>query len=496
MAANLIGSTITQIQYAARTFFARAATLAFAALTLTTSHAAAMKIETVKTPGGIEAWLVTERSVPMMALKFAFAGGSVQDPVGKEGVANFMSAMLDEGAGDLTSAQFQERMEELAMRMSFEDDKDTFYGNFQTLTVNRDKARDLLKLAVTKPRFDTDAADRIRNQLLASLVYSARDPEKVAGREWFAHAFAGHPYARPSEGTKESLTAIGRDDLEAYRRRIFAKSNLKVVAVGDIDANELAALLDAVFGDLPAKADLIDVPKTAPKGAIQKVVEMNVPQSVAFFGLPAMARKDPDFMPTFVMNQILGGGGFASRLMEEVREKRGLAYSVYSYIQPYQNASVFAGGVATKNEEMGRSLDVIRSELKRMADNGPTETELANAKNYLTGSYALRFDTNAKISSQLLGLLVEGFDKDYILTRNAQIDAIILADIKRVAAKLLRSDELIVTIVGKPMMPSADGVPGAAATPMPTGVTQPPTQPKSQSGSQPAATQSGAAPRG
>jgi zinc protease len=205
-----------------------------------------------------------------------------------------------------------------------------------------------------------------------------------------------------------------------------------------------------------------------------------------------MARKDPDFMPAFVMNQILGGGGFASRLMEEVREKRGLAYSVYSYIQPYQNASVFAGGVATKNEEMGRSLDVIKSELKRMADNGPTETELANAKNYLTGSYALRFDTNAKISSQLLGLLVEGFDKDYITTRNAQIDAITMADVKRVAAKLLRSDELIVTIVGKPMMTSADGVPGAAATPMPTGVTQP----KTQSGGQPAATQSGAAPRG
>ncbi len=437
-------------------------------LTLSTTQAAAMKIETVKSPGGIEAWLVTERSVPMMALRFAFDGGSTQDAIGKDGTANFVASMLDEGAGDIDSTLFQQRMEDIAMRMSFEDGKDTFYGNFQTLTVNRDKARDLLKLAVTKPRFDTEAIDRIRNQLLAGLVYAERDPQKVAGRVWYEHAFAGHPYARSSEGTKESLAAIDKAALETFRRKTFAKNNLKVVAVGDIDATELGAFLDTVFGDLAAKADLADVPKTAPiKGAMQKIVEMNVPQSVAVFGLPAMMRKDPDFMPAFVMNQILGGGGFASRLMEEVREKRGLAYSVYSYIQPYQHASIFAGGVATKNEEINQSLEVIKAELKRMADNGPTETELANAKSYLTGSYALRFDTNGKIASQLLGLLVEGFGKDYITTRNAQIDAITMADVKRVSAKMLKSDDLIVTIVGKPIMPTAGlpgtAVPGAAA---------------------------------
>ncbi|MBX9927064.1 MAG: insulinase family protein [Hyphomicrobiaceae bacterium] len=425
-------------------------------LTLSTTQAAAMKIETVKSPGGIEAWLVTERSVPMMALRFAFIGGSSQDPVGKDGTANFLTAMLDEGAGDLDSTVFQQRMEEIAMRMSFEDGKDTFYGNFQTLTVNRDKARDLLKLALTKPRFDAEAVERIRKQLLAGLIYAERDPEKVASRAWYEHAFNGHPYARPTEGTKETLAAIDKAALESYRKKVFAKSNLKVVAVGDIDAAELGAFLDAVFGDLAAKAELAEVPKTMPmKGAMQKIVEMNVPQSVAVFGLPAMMRKDPDFMTAFVMNQILGGGGFASRLMEEVREKRGLAYSVFSYIQPFQHTSVFAGGVATKNEEINQSLEVIKAELKRMADSGPTESELANAKSYLTGSYALRFDTNAKIASQLLGLQVEGFDKDYIKSRNAQIEAVTMPDVKRVAAKLLKSDELIVTIVGKPMMPDA-----------------------------------------
>jgi zinc protease len=411
----------------------------------------AMKIQSVKSPGGIEAWLVEDHSVPLMALKFAFEGGNSQDPVGKEGLANFITAMMDEGAGDLTSEQFQERMEDIAMRMSFEDAKDAMHGSFETLTVNRDAAIELLRLAVTKPRFDATAVERIRGQLLASLVYADRNPDKVAAREWYATAFAGHAYARPANGTKESVSAITRTDLEDYRRRVFATGNLKVVAVGDIDAATLATLLDKVFGGLAAKPDLFPVAMTVPvPRGTQKVVEMDVPQSVAVFGLGAMARKDPDFMPAFVMNQILGGGGFASRLMEEVREKRGLAYSVYSYLQPFRHASIFSGGVATKNESIAQSLDVIRAELKRMADSGPTPAELDNAKKYLTGSYALRFDTNGKIASQLLGIMIEGLGQDYVDKRNAQVDAVTMDDIKRVAQRLLKTDDLIVTIVGRP----------------------------------------------
>ncbi|MEQ1712529.1 MAG: pitrilysin family protein, partial [Hyphomicrobium sp.] len=194
----------------------------------------AMKITSVKSPGGIEAWLVSDRSVPLLALRFAFEGGNAQDPAGKDGAANFLSAMLDEGAGDITSSAFQERLEEIAMRVSFEDGKDTFYGSVEMLTVNREKSVELLRLALTKPRFDDDAMERIRKQLQASLIYAARDPDKVASNEWFKVAFPGHPYGRPANGTKETIAAIKRDDLETYRSRVFAKSNLKVVAVGDI----------------------------------------------------------------------------------------------------------------------------------------------------------------------------------------------------------------------------------------------------------------------
>ncbi len=427
---------------------------AVVALVATSSSPAnAMKIQTIKSPGGIEAWLVEEHSVPMMAMRFAFDGGSSQDPAGKEGLANFVTAMLDEGAGELSSREYQERMEDLSMRMSYEEAKDAFYGNFETLTANRDESVKLLKLALNKPRFDADAVDRIRQQLLAALVYAARDPDKVAQNEWYALAFKGHPYARPANGTEQTVATITHDDLEGYRKRIFAKDTLKVVAVGDIDAGQLGRLLDEVFGDLPAKAELTPVSKTAPvTGGRQEVIEMNVPQSVAVFGLGAMPRKDPDFIPAFVLNQILGGGGFASILMEEVREKRGLAYSVYTELQPDQHASIFSGGVATRNDAMGQSLDVIRDELKKMAEEGPSQEDLDNAKNYLIGSYPLRFDTNAKIATQLLGLKMDGFGPDYVENRNAMIAAVTLDDMKRVAKHLLETQNLIVTIVGKPAL--------------------------------------------
>ena len=432
------------------------AAFAIALLAISSSPANAMKIQTVKSPGGIEAWLVEEHAVPMMAMRFAFDGGSSQDPADKEGLANFVTAMLDEGAGDLTSREFQERMEDLSMRMNYEEAKDAFYGNFETLTQNRDEAAKLLKLALTKPRFDADAVERIRQQLLASLAYAARDPDKVAHNQWYAVAFAGHPYARPANGTEATVGKTTSADLDGYRKRVFAKDTLKVVAVGDITPEQLGKLLDEVFGELPAKADLIPVSKTDPvAGGRQTVVDMDVPQSVAVFGMGAMPRKDPDFMAAFVLNQIIGGGGFASKLMEEVREKRGLAYSVYTYVYPYQHTSIFSGGVATRNDMMGKSLDIIREELQKMANGEVSQTDLDNAKSYLIGSYPLRFDTNAKIASQLLGLRMDGFAPDYVDNRNATIAALTLDDLKRVAKRLLDTQNLIVTVVGKPALQQA-----------------------------------------
>jgi zinc protease len=416
-----------------------------------TPEANAMKIQAVKSPGGIEAWLVEEHSVPLIALRFAFEGGNGQDPVKKDGLANFLTAMMDEGAGDLNAVQFQQAMEAIAMRMGFEDSRDALYGSLETLTANRDKAVELLRLAVTKPRFDADAVERVKAQLLASIAFAEKSPDQVLAKEFSGLLFPGHPYGRPPNGSAETVATITSSDLEAYRKRTFARSNLKVVAVGDIDAKALGVVLDQVFGALPAKAELTPVPKISlPPAGQLKVIEMNVPQSVASFAVNGVGRKDPDFMAAFVLNQILGGGGFASRLMEEVREKRGLAYSVYSYLQTYHATALFAGGVATKNEEMAQSIEVIRAELKRMAEQGPTQAEWENSRSFLTGSYALRFDTNSKIANQLLGMQVDDLGIDYIDKRNGLIEAVTIADLKRVAQRILKTDNLIFMVVGKP----------------------------------------------
>ena len=422
------------------------------ALSLFAGKAEAMKIEEVKSPGGVTAWLVEARGVPLIAMRFAFdGGGNSQDPAGREGVANFLASMLDEGAGDLGARQFQERMEELALRMSFDGGRDAFYGSFETLSENREAAAALLALAINKPRFDAEAIERMRKQHLAGLVAAARDPNRVASEQWWALAFAGHPYGRPANGTPKSVSETTRDDLAAFHARVFAKDTLRVVVVGDIDAKTLGSMLDTIFGALPATATLTPIAATEPKvGQKLKVIDMNVPQSVARFGLPAMPRSDKDFMAAFVLNTILGGSSFTSRLYQEVREKRGLAYGVDTSIIPMRKTSIFFGGVATKNEEVGQSLDVIRTELKRIAADGPTEKEMADTKAYLTGSFALRFDTNANIANQLLWMLVEGLGRGYVETRNPQIEAVMIDDVRRVAKRLFEGQELMVTVVGRP----------------------------------------------
>ncbi len=415
------------------------------------SSAQAMKIQKVVSEKGIEAWLVEDHNLPLLSMQFAFKGGSSQDPAGKAGTSYFVSSMLDEGAGDLTSQAFQQRMEEIAMRLDFDTSADHMTGSFQTLTKNRSEALNLLKLALTKPRFEEGDAERIRGQITSLIRFDAMDPDKVASQEWFKLAFQGHPYGSPNRGTLESVQAITVDDLRAFTEKTLARDNLKIAVVGDITAAELKTALDEVFGALPEKAKLTPVSEVNwPEGYLRKIVEMPNPQSVAQFGFKGLKRNDPDFIPGYILNYIIGGGGFASKLMQEVREKRGLAYSVYTYLYPLDHTGIFAGGVATENKEVGQSLSVIKAELERIAAQGPTEEELRNAKDYLIGSFALRFDTSTKIAAQLLAIQLDNLGIDYLDKRNDLIEAVTMDDMRRVAQRMLGAQNLIVTIVGQP----------------------------------------------
>jgi zinc protease len=430
-------------------------------VSLAITPAEAMNIERVTSPGGIEAWLVESHANPLIAMRFAFRGGASQDPQDRVGLAYFVSAMMDEGAGDLDSLGFQERMQSLAMRMDFDAARDVMLGNLQTLTANKDQAFDLLRLALTRPRFDLDATERVRAQILAGLQFDDNDPETVASLAWDRLAFPNHPYGRPIKGNFASIAATTPADLKDYVGRVFGRDKLLISVVGDIDAETLGKALDHIFGDLPAHSELVPVADAPPPlGPTREVITMDVPQSVAQFGHRGIARKDADFIGAYILNYIIGGGGFSSRLMEEVREKRGLAYSVYSNLYPYQHGAVFIGNVATKNESLGQSMQVIESELRRMAEKGPTAKELEDAKSYLTGAYALRFDSSSSIANQLLFIQIEDLGIDYIDKRNALVEKVSLEDIERVAKRLIEADRLITTIVGKPVESRVGAAPG------------------------------------
>ena len=428
---------------------------------LAASSADAMEIKRVISPGGIEAWLVESHANPLIAMRFAFRGGAAQDPRDRQGLAYFVSGMMDEGAGGLDSVAFQERLQSLATRMDFDAGRDVMLGNVQMLTANKDESFELLRLAMSKPRFDADAIERVRGQIIAGLKFDENDPEEVASLAWDRLAFRDHPYGRPIKGTKASIAAITRDDLQGYLRRVFARDKLAITVVGDIDAETLGRALDHAFGALPQHSALAPVADVKPPlGPAREIIKMNVPQSVAQFGHRAFPRKDDDFMAAYILNYIIGGGGFSSRLMEEVREKRGLAYSVHSNLFPYQHGAVFVGNVATQNERVGQSLEVIESELRRLAEEGPSAEELAGAKSYLTGAYALRFESSSSIANQLLWIQIEDLGIDYIDRRNTLIENVSLDDIRRVAKRLIEADRLITTIVGKPVEARPKAAPG------------------------------------
>ncbi len=413
--------------------------------------AAATEVTRVVSPGGIEAWLVEEHAIPIVSVRIAFRGGSTGDPAGLEGLANMVSGLLDEGAGEFDSQAFQARLEDLAIRLGFAAGFDTFTANLKTLSEHTDAAFDMLRLALTAPRFDSEPVERVRRQILVGLKRNAEDPDRIVRRTWYETAFPDHPYGRPVRGTAETVGAIGTDDLRGFVGDRLARDRLYIAVVGDITAERLKPLLDATFGGLSQSGVKAEVAVTAPAAPGRLiVVERDIPQSVVVFGQAGLARKHPDFYAAYVMNKVLGGGGFTSRLTQEVREKRGLAYGVYSYLSPLDHAALYLGGVATENARVAEALAIIRTEFARMRDGGVSAEELADAKTYLTGSYPLRLDSNDKIARMLVGIQLDDLGIDYIDRRNGYIEAVTLDDVNRVAASLLKPEKFQVVVVGRP----------------------------------------------
>ncbi|WP_171171963.1 pitrilysin family protein [Ruegeria sp. HKCCA0370] len=412
---------------------------------------AEIQIEEVTSPGGIKAWLVEDHSIPFTALELRFRGGTSLDDPDKRGAVNLMSGLIEEGAGDMDARTYARELEALAASFRYNAGDDSVSISARFLSENRDEVVDLLRTTIHEPRFDQDAVDRVRAQVLSGLRSDQTDPNEIAGLTFAQMAYGDHPYGSEGKGTIESVSALTRDDVVAAYEGVFAKDRLYVGAVGDITAEELGILLDTLLGDLPdtgkpipGKAE-VNIP-----GGVS-VVEFDTPQSVALFGQAGIDRDDPDFFAAFVLNHILGGGGFESRLMQEVREKRGLTYGVGTYLVPKDLASVYLGSVSSANDRIAEAIDVIRDEWARAATEGVTQEELDDAKTYLTGAYPLRFDGNGQIASIMVGMQMEGLPIDYIATRNDKVNAVTLEDVNRVAAELLDPDGLHFVVVGKPV---------------------------------------------
>ncbi|CAN0653775.1 pitrilysin family protein [Nitratireductor aquimarinus] len=408
---------------------------------------AAVKIQEVSSEKGVEAWLVEDHSLPIITMQFSFDSGAAQDPDGKAGLANLMTGLFDEGAGDLDSDAFQTKMEELGAEMSFNASSDAISGQVRMLSENSDEVLDLVRLAVTSPRFDIDPVERIRSQIAVGIRADERNPSKQGGEALAKALYGDHPYARSTEGTLETLASITPEDLKAFHKRVFGRSNLTIGVVGDIDAERLAAVLDTVFGALPEEAELQVVEDIEPKLGQEVRVDYPLPQTTLRLVYPGIERDDPEFFSAYLMNQILGGGVFSSRLFQEVREKRGLAYGASSYLMSRDHAQSLAIQTATSSEKADETLAVMEEVIAGLRDEGPTQEELDTAKTYVIGSYAINnLDSSTAIARTLVGLQEDDLGVDYIERRADLINAVTLDDVKEAATRLLTQKPALLVV--------------------------------------------------
>jgi zinc protease len=415
---------------------------------------AAFKIQRVVSPGGIEAWLVEDHRVPVMALDLSFRGGSSLDPKGKEGLAMLSASLLDEGAGDLNSTAFQKELGDKSIGLSFGADFDGVSGQLKTLTQFRDRAFEMLAMALEKPRLDPEPLERMRNEMVVSIATNLGNPNWIARRKMTETLLAGHPYSRPSNGTVPSVRSITVGDVRKFLKDRFGRDQMLITAAGDITPDELSALLDKTFARLPAKAAPFSVPEAAPKDVGDTItIQRGIPQTVISIGAPGMKRNDPDWYAGQIVNYVLGGGGFQSRLMDAVRgagAKKGLSYGFSSAFVPYQHGGVVVAGGSTRNATAAETLGVVKSVFGKMHDDGVTEAEMNDAKTYLTGSFPLTLTSTDRLAALLMQLREQDLGIDYLDRRDALINGVTLADAKRVSARLLDPAKLTIVMVGQP----------------------------------------------
>lgn len=401
------------------------------------------------TAADLDIWLVEDHRLPIINIEFAFIGGASLD-VDQHGLAYLMSALLDEGAGDLDDQAFHKALDETATHLHFSTTRDIINGSLKMLTKHKERAADLLHMAMFAPRFADEATERVKAQIVASIRSASSNPSEIAAKKLMKLCFGEHVYGNLVKGSEQTIAAITQADLQRAASQNFNAAHPYLVIVGDVNEQQAEALVSRIFqGRKIIASHENDIAEANFAGIGQtQHHHMDVPQAVVNFALPSIPQNDPDFMTLMVLNHILGGGGFSSRLMEEIREKRGLTYGIHTSLIPLKHGSLITGNAATSADKMDETIKILRQEISKMHDGGVTDEELINAKTYLTGAYPLRFDTGSKIAHQLLSMQYFNFGIDFIDQRNNLVNKVSKDDIGIMAARLLEVENMAQVTVG------------------------------------------------
>jgi zinc protease len=421
---------------------------------LLTISSAANAVEIVQVTGeksGVKAWLVEDHTLPIVAMRFSFSGGSEQDPVDKQGLANIAMDMLTEGAGEYPATEFQRQLADNSISIGLGAERDEIAGGLKCLSADRQKAFELLSLALTKPRFESKDIERLRAHQLSEVRQQFSDPSWQARFALFSSVFAGHPYSERHLGTTQTLNAITREDMIDFATKHLARDNLTVAVAGDMTPSDLAAALDRVFANLPAHAQLAPIPDVHEPTVTQTtLVKREGTQTEVMFAMPGPKRADPDWYAADIANYILGGGGFSSRLMQDVRDKKGLTYGIDTGLAPAEHDGLIIGQAAVDNPKVAEALDTMRDTMRRFHDEGVTPNEIAAAKDYLTGSRPLALTSTDKIAQVLVMMQRENLGSDYLDRYNDIIRHVTAKDISRVIEHWFNPDRITWVMVGKP----------------------------------------------
>jgi zinc protease len=442
--------------------FARWVLAACIAVSTVSSGWAAIPIEHWTQPGGATVYLVQSHSLPMVDVQIDFDAGARRDPPGKTGLAGVTAAMASRGirasaAGPaLDENGLGEAWADLGATFGASASRDRMGFSLRSLTYP-----DLLPRVVSlaarqlgEPSFPVDVWQREREQLAASIRESDTRPSTVAGKAFAAAVYGTHPYGRHT--TESSLSEIGVEDMRALYQRAILPCRARVTIVGDMSREQADAMVTGLFARLGTQADRAacapwpPVPEVAPltKPASTQSIPFDSAQAHVLIGQPGIRRNDPDYLALTVGNYVLGGGGFVSRLYAQVREKRGLSYSVYSYFSPGLHAGAFSVGLQTRPDQAAQAIAVSRGIVAQFVREGPTEQELQAAQSNLIGGFALRLDSNRKLLDNVANIAWNELPLDYLDTWAAAVERLTVADVKAAFARVLRPDTMVTVVVG------------------------------------------------